>query len=63
MGSYYNGFQTDEDKYKNSSNIFIRRSKTKRKDIKSEDFWENFEYYITYYRENPHRFCIEYSVV
>jgi hypothetical protein len=60
VGSYYEGYQLDEDKYKNSSNIFIRRSKSKRKDDKSEDFWENFEYYITYYRQNPHRFCIEY---
>ena len=60
MGSYYNGFQLDEDKYKNSSNIFIRRGKSKRKDDKSEDFWDNFEYYITYYRRNPHRFCTEF---
>lgn len=56
----YNNFQTNEDKYKNSSNVFIRRSKTKRKDDKSEQFWSNFEDYIIYYRENPHRFCIEF---
>lgn len=60
MGSYYNGFQIDEDKYKNNANIFKRRGKTKRKDAKTEDFWDNFEYWITYYRQNPHRFCVEF---
>lgn len=60
MTSYTNGYQIDEDKYKNSSNIFIRKSKTKKKDSKTDDFWDNFEYYIAYYRKNPHRFCIEF---
>jgi len=60
MASYTKGFQLDEDKYKNSSNIYLRKSKNKRKDNKTEDFWENFEYYVTYYRNNPHRFCIEF---
>ena len=60
MATYTKGFQTNEDKYKNSSNIFLKKGKTKRKDEKTEDFWDNFEYYITYYRQNPHRFCIEY---
>lgn len=59
MASYKN-FQNDEDKYKNVSNVFIRKAKTGRKDTKSEDFWSNFIGYVTYYRYNPHRFCSEY---
>lgn len=56
----YEKFQNDESKYQNVDNIFIRKAKTGRKEDKSEDFWENFEDYIYYYRENPHRFCTEY---
>lgn len=59
MASYAN-FQTDEDKNKNVSNVFVRKAKTGRKDTKSQDFWDNLKEYITYYRDNPHRFCNEY---
>lgn len=56
----YKNYQIDDKKYENTSNIFIKKIKTGRKDEKSEDFWDNFEDYIVYYRKNPHRFCIEY---
>jgi len=60
MASYTNGFQTDESKYANVENVFIRKAKTGRKDVKGENFWENFIEYVTYFRDNPHRFCSEY---
>lgn len=59
MSSYKN-FQNDEDKYKNVANVFVKKKKTGRKDTKEESFWENFIEYVTYYRDNPHRFCSEY---
>lgn len=59
MASHAN-FQNNEQKYKNVDNIFVRKAKTGKKDTKSENFWENFIKYISYYRDNPHRFCIEY---
>ena len=33
MASYTNGFQTDESKYANVENVFIRKAKTGRKDV------------------------------
>lgn len=60
MASYTNGYQRDEDKYKDSNNIFIRKAKTGRKDVKDGDFWENFIDWVTYFKDNPHRFCVEY---
>lgn len=59
MASYKN-YQQDEQKYKNVDNIMVRKAKTGRKDTKSESFWSNFIEYVTYYRDNPHRFCSEY---
>jgi hypothetical protein len=59
MASYEN-YQIDEKKYENSDNIFVRKAKTGRKENKSDEFWENFEDYIDYYRKNPQRFCTEY---
>lgn len=59
MASHKN-HQSDDDKYQNSANIFIRKAPTGKKENKSEVFWENFEEYIAYYRSNPHRMASEY---
>jgi len=56
----YTNFIQDEVKNMNATNVFVRKAKTGKKDTKTETFWENFIYYISYYRDNPHRFCIEY---
>lgn len=41
-----------------SSKIIVR--KKKRGITRREQFDKNFEQYVGYWRENPHRFCIEY---
>lgn len=41
-----------------SSKIIVR--KKKRGITRKEQFDKNFEQYVGYWRENPHRFCTEY---
>ena len=59
MASYTN-FQNADAKNENTTNVFVKKARVGKKDEKSKDFWGNFKKYVTYYRDNPHRFCVEY---